>query len=49
MRHLTLGNEQEVVEGRWAGGCGDWVMGTEGGTWWDEHWCYAICWQIELK
>lgn len=26
------------------GGGGDWVMGTEGGTWWDEHWvlCYML-------
>ena len=35
---LTLGNEQGVVKGSWAGGWGDWVMGTEGGTWRDEHW-----------
>ena len=43
-RHLTLGNEEEVVEGRWAGGVGEWVMGTEGGIWWDEHWvlCYML-------
>ena len=25
-------------KGRWAGGWGDWVTGTEGGTWWNEHW-----------
>ena len=31
-RLLTLGNEQGVVERRWAEGVGDWVMGTEGGT-----------------
>ena len=31
-RHLTLGNAQGIVEGKWAGGWGDWVMGTEGGT-----------------
>ena len=31
-RHLTLGNKQGVVEGRWAVGWGDWVTGTEGGT-----------------
>ena len=31
-RLLTLGNEQGVVKGRWVGGCGDWVTGTEGGT-----------------
>ena len=29
-RLLTLGNEQGVGEGRWAGGGGDWVTGTEG-------------------
>ena len=29
---LTLGNEQGVMEGRWVGGGGDWVTGTEGGT-----------------
>ena len=29
-RLLTLGNEQGVVEGRWVGGWGDWVMGTSG-------------------
>ena len=28
-RLLTLGNEVGVVEGRWSGGGGDWVMGTE--------------------
>ena len=26
-------SEREV-----GGAVGDWVMGTEGGTWWDEHW-----------
>ena len=31
-RHLTLGNEQGVVTGKWAWGWGDWVMGNEGGT-----------------
>ena len=31
-RLLTLRNELEVVEGRWAGGGGDWVMATEGST-----------------
>ena len=31
-RHLTLGNEQGVVEGRWVGILGDWVMGTEWGN-----------------
>ena len=31
-RLLTLGNKQRVAEGRWAGGWGEWVMGTEGGT-----------------
>ena len=31
-RLLTLGNEQGVMEGRWAGDWGDWVTGTEGGT-----------------
>ena len=31
-------------KGKWAEGWGDWVMGTEGGTWWDEHWvlCYMF-------
>ena len=29
-RHLTLGNIQGAVKGRWAGGWGDWVMGPEG-------------------
>ena len=37
-RHLTLGNEQGVVEREVGGGGGDRVMGTEGGIWWDEHW-----------
>ena len=42
--HLTLGNEQGVVEGEVGGGGGDWVTGTEGGTWQDEHWvlCYML-------
>ena len=31
-RLLTLGNEQGVVEGRQAGGWGNWVTGTEEGT-----------------
>ena len=30
-RHLTLGNEQGIVEGEVGGGRGDWVTGTEGG------------------
>ena len=37
-RHLTLGSEQGVVEREVGGGLGDWVMGTKGGTWRDEHW-----------
>ena len=37
-RLLTLGNEQGVVEGEVRGVWGDWVMGTEGGSGWDEHW-----------
>ena len=32
------GNEQGVVEWEVGGVSGDWVRGTEGGTWWDEHW-----------
>ena len=36
-RHPTLGNEQGIVEEEVFGGLGDWVMGTEGGTWQDEH------------
>ena len=36
-RLLTLGNEQGIVEGEVGGGWGDWVTGTERGTW-DEHW-----------
>ena len=28
-RHLTLGNEQGVVEGEVGVGLGDWVMGSE--------------------
>ena len=35
---LTLGKEQGVVEGEVGRGWGDWVMGTEGGTWCDEYW-----------
>ena len=31
-RLLILGDEQGVWKGRWAGGWGDWVMGTEEGT-----------------
>ena len=43
-RLLTLGNEQGVVEREVGGGWGDWVMGTEGGTGWNEHWvlCYML-------
>ena len=31
-------------KGKWEGGEGDWVMGTEGSTWQDEHWvlCYML-------
>ena len=36
-RLLTLENEQGV-EGWWAGGWGNWVTDTEEGTGWDEHW-----------
>ena len=49
MRHLTLGNEQGVVEGEVGGGWGDWVMGTEGALDGVSTGCYAICWQIELQ
>ena len=35
-RHVTLGNEQGVVEGEVVEGWGDWVMGTEGGI------CYML-------
>ena len=31
-RLLTLGNDLGVGKRRWAGGRGDWVTGTEGGT-----------------
>ena len=43
-RLLTLGNEQGVVEGEVVEGWGDWVMGTEEGTWRDEYWvlCYML-------
>ena len=43
-RLLTLGNELGVVEGVAGGSGGDWVTGTEGGIWWDEHWvlCYML-------
>ena len=37
-RLLTLGNEQGVAEGEAGKGMGDWMMGTEGGTWRDEYW-----------
>ena len=30
-RHVTLGNEQGVVEREVSGGWGDWLMGTKGG------------------
>ena len=41
-RHLTLGNKQGVVEREVGGGWGDWVMGTEGGIGWDEHWVLYV-------
>ena len=43
-RLLTLGNAQGVVEWEVGGGRYDWVMGTEGGTWFDEQWllCYVL-------
>ena len=43
-RLLTLGNEEEVVEGRWAGGGIEWVMGTEGGIWRDEN--LVLCYML---
>ena len=49
MRHVTLGNEQGVVEGEVGGGWGDWVMGNEGALGGTSTGCYAICWQIELQ
>ena len=27
-----------LQKGRWVGEWGNWVTGTEGGTWWDEPW-----------
>ena len=50
-RLLTLENKQGVVEGRWVGGWDDWVTGTEGGTWWVEHWVlhYMLANQIPEK
>ena len=50
-RLLTLGNEQGVVEGEVGGGTGDWVTGTEGGTWRDEHWLlyYMLANQTPIK
>ena len=45
-RYQTLGNKEGVVEREvgGGGGWGDWVTGTEGGTWRDEHWvlCYML-------
>ena len=48
-RLLSLGNEVGVVEG--AVGGGDWVMGTELGTWADEPWVllYMLAKWIPLK
>ena len=48
-RHLTLGNEQGVVERDVGRGWGDWVAGTEGALGGMSTGCYAICWQIELQ
>ena len=50
-RHVTLGNEQGVVEGEVGRGLG--LLGDG----WAMRWalggmstgCYAICWQIELQ
>ena len=37
-------------KGRWAGGWGDWVMGTGWGALGGmSTGCYAVCWQIELQ
>ena len=41
-RLLTLGNKQWVAEGEVGGGWGDWVMGTEGGTYGMSTECYTI-------
>ena len=50
-RHLTLGNEQGVVEGEVGGDWCDRVMVTEGGTWQDEHWvlCYMLAHWTPIK
>ena len=50
-RHLTLGKEQGVVEREVGGGLSDWVTGTEGGTWQDEHWvlCYMLANRTPIK
>ena len=46
-RHLTLGNEQGVVEGEVGGGWGNWVTGTVEALGGMSTGCYSICWQIE--
>ena len=50
-RHLTLGNEQGMVEGELAGRWDDWEMGTEEGTLRDEHWvlCYMLANRTPIK
>ena len=48
-RHLTLGNEQGVVEGGGQGVGVTGVMGTEGALGGMSTGCCAICWQIELQ
>ena len=40
MRDSTIGNKQELLEGRWEGGCGNWMMDIKEGTWCDEHWVF---------
>ena len=35
---IPLTNTEIDAEGEMGGGWGNWVMGTEEGTRWDEHW-----------
>lgn len=39
-KHLALGHNLRVLEGRWVGGWGTWMIGMKEGMGWNEHWVF---------
>ena len=38
----TFKYREQTEDGQWGGGEGKWVIGTEEGTRWDEHWVLYV-------